>query len=80
MIDQGWLIVFGVLLVVGLFNLGLALSVLRNRGRTEGFLRGSLSDMLNPWKQEDADLDELHNRVSALRVTELEHREDPDDR
>jgi hypothetical protein len=70
MLDRGWLIICGVLLIVGLFNLGLALSVLRNRGRREAYLRGSLSDLLNPWKQEDEDLDQLHQRVMKLQAHE----------
>jgi hypothetical protein len=70
MLDRGWLIICGVLLIVGLFSLGLALSVLRNRGRREAYLRGSLSDLLNPWKQEDEDLDQLHQRVMKLQAHE----------
>jgi hypothetical protein len=79
MIDRGWLIVFGVLLVVGLFNLGLALSVLRNRNRRMGFLDGSLSDLLNPWKQENADLNELHTRVRSLQALNPEDSGKSDD-
>jgi hypothetical protein len=73
MLDRGWLIICGVLLVIGLFNLGLALSVLRNRGRREAYLRGSLSDMLNPWEQEDEDLKQLHQRVMKLQADERDH-------
>ena len=79
MIDRGWVIVFGVLLVVGLFNLGLALSVLRNRNRRKGFLNGSLSDLLNPWKQENADLNELRTRVRSLQASNPEESGKSDD-
>jgi hypothetical protein len=72
MIDRGWVIVLGVLLAVGLFNLGLALSVLRNRGRRRGILNGSLSDILNPWKQEKDDINELHTRVRSLQASNSE--------
>jgi hypothetical protein len=76
--DRGWLIVCGVLLVVGLFNLGLVLSVLRNRGRREPYLQGSLSDLLNPWKKEDEALDQLHRQVKKLednQRTELDEKQ-----
>jgi len=66
MLDKGWWIVCGVLLVVGLFNLGLALSVLRNRGRKKPYLDGSISDLLFPWKQEDDTLAKLHQQVKNL--------------
>ena len=79
MIDRGWTIVCGVLLVVGLFNLGLILSVLRNRGRQTPFLRGSLSEMLNPWKQEDNDLALLHDEVSRLVETRENGQEKTED-
>jgi hypothetical protein len=65
-IDSGWLIILGVLFFVGLFNIGLMLNVLRNRGRQEPFLRGSLADLLNPWKKEDEALDQLHREVEKL--------------
>jgi hypothetical protein len=79
MLDRGWLIICGVLLVIGLFNLGLALSVLRNRGRREAYIRGSLSDLLNPWKEEDEDLDQLHQRVMKLQSHERDQIiENPD--
>ena len=79
MIARGWVIVFGVLLVVGLFNLGLALSVLRNRNRRKGFLNGSLSDLLNPRKQENADLNELRTRVRSLQASNPEESGKSDD-
>lgn len=65
-IDQGWLIIFGVLLFVGLLNFGLMLSALRNRDRSEPYLRRSLSDYLNPWKKENEALDQLHREVEKL--------------
>jgi hypothetical protein len=37
MVDQGWLIIFGVLFFVGLLNIGLMLSALRNRDRSEPY-------------------------------------------
>lgn len=69
--DRGWWIICGVLFVIGFFNLGLALSVLRSRGRQEGFFSGSLSDMLNPWKEEDKALQTLHESVQALTKSEV---------
>jgi uncharacterized protein YlxW (UPF0749 family) len=66
MVDRGWLIIFGVLLFVGLLNIGLMLSALRNRDRSEPYLRGSLSDLLDPWKKENEALDQLHREVEKL--------------
>lgn len=66
MLDQGWLIVCGVLTIVGLFNLGLFLTVLRSRGRREPYLQGSISDLLNPWGKENEALDQLHQEVEKL--------------
>ncbi len=77
--DRGWLIICGVLIVVGLFNLGLALSVLRNRGRREGYFAGSLSDMFNPWKEEDEALQTLHETVQTLVKSETNTTEEPSD-
>jgi hypothetical protein len=68
MLNEGWWIVCGVLLVVGIFNLGLALSVLRNRGRKKPYLEGSISELLFPWKQEDKALEELHQQVKDLDI------------
>jgi uncharacterized protein YlxW (UPF0749 family) len=66
MVDQGWLIIFGVLFFVGLLNIGLMLSALRNRDRSEPYLRGSLSELLDPWKKENEALDQLHREVEKL--------------
>lgn len=69
MLDNGGLIVCGVLFFVAVFNLGLMLSVLRNRGRQQPFLHGSLSDLLNPWKKEDESLEKLSQQVRDLGET-----------
>ena len=70
MLDNGWLIVCGVLFFVGIFNLGLMLSVLRNRGRQQPLLSGSLSDLLNPWKKDDESLEKLSQQVKDLGATQ----------
>jgi uncharacterized protein YlxW (UPF0749 family) len=70
MLDNGWLIVCGVLFFVVVFNLGLMLNVLRNRGRQQPFLPGSLSDLLNPWKKEDESLEKLSQQVRDLGETQ----------
>jgi hypothetical protein len=65
--DDGWLIVFGVLAFVLLLNLGLILTALRHRGTNPNpMIRKSLADMLNPWKEEDQALDDLHKKVESL--------------
>ncbi len=66
MLEQGWLIVCGVLFFVGLFNLGLFLTALRSRGRRDPFLSGSIAELINPWKKEDESLDQLHRQVGKL--------------
>ena len=70
MLDKGWLIVCGVLVVVGTLNLGLMLSVLRNRGRQQPYFPGSLSDLLNPWKQEEESLEKLSQQVKDLAAAQ----------
>ncbi len=76
MVDRGWAIVCGVLLIVGLFNLGLVLSVLRSRDRRRPFLSGSLSEMLNPWQKEEDALDRLHEEVTRLSLDQHQEIDD----
>jgi hypothetical protein len=65
--NSGILIVLGVVALVILFNVGIALSFLRGRGKGQIFLfRNSLQKLANPWKDEDEALTELRKRVSHL--------------
>jgi hypothetical protein len=65
--NSGILIVLGVVALVILFNVGLALSFLRNRGKGQIFLfRDTLRKLVNPWKDEDEALSELRKRVAHL--------------
>ena len=65
--DNGLLIVIGVVALVVLFNIGLALSFLRNRGKGQMILfRDTLKEMVNPWKDEDEALSELREKVADL--------------
>jgi hypothetical protein len=69
--NSGLLIVIGVIALVILFNIGLALSFLRNRGKGQIVLfRDTLRDMLNPWKDEDEALSELREKVANLESDE----------
>jgi hypothetical protein len=74
--DNGWGIVCGVLLVVGLFNFGLMRSMLRNQGKRAGFLPGSISELLFPWQKEDQALEKLHQQVKDLDVTQEDQQPD----
>jgi hypothetical protein len=75
--NNGLLIVIGVIALVILFNIGLALSFLRNRGRGQIVLfRDTLRDMLNPWKDEDEALSELREKVANLETDEHHKRLD----
>lgn len=69
--NNGLLIVIGVIALVILFNIGLALSFLRNRGKGQIILfRDALRDMANPWKDEDEALSELREKVANLESDE----------
>jgi hypothetical protein len=66
--DDGWWIVFGVLAFVLLLNAGLVLTALRYRKSSPRPIFGeSIRDLLNPWKDEDQALDELHEEVDKLK-------------
>lgn len=69
--DSGLLIVIGVVALVVLFNIGLALSFLRNRGTRQIIMfQDTLKKMANPWKEEDEALSELREKVSSLESDE----------
>ncbi len=69
--DNGLLIVIGILALVVLFNVGLALSFLRNRGTKQLFqFQDTLKKMANPWKEEDEALSELREKVANLETDE----------
>lgn len=69
--NNGLLIVIGVIALVVLFNIGLALSFLRNRGSGQILLfRDTLKKMANPWKDEDETLSELREKVANLESDE----------
>ncbi len=73
-INNGLLIVIAVVALVILFNIGLALSFLRNRGKGQIVLfRDAIQKMINPWKDEDEALSELREKVANLESDE--HRE-----
>ncbi len=67
MMDDGWLIVCGVLALVVMINVGLALSALRgqNRGQAAALDR-SVRYLRDPWADETRSLSELHQRVAEL--------------
>ena len=63
----GWVIVVVVLVFVLLFNIGLASSALRQQPRKGGLFRGkTLSEMMNPWHEEDQSLAKLRREVEEL--------------
>ena len=69
--NNGLLIVIGVVALVVLFNVGLALSFLRNRGKGQIILfRDTLKKMANPWKDEEEALSELREKVANLESDE----------
>lgn len=66
--DEGWLIVVGVLAFVILLNAGIILSAIRYREANPRPLFGEgVGDFLNPWRKENQDLEELHDKVDALK-------------
>ena len=66
--DKGWTIVCGVLTLVLLINAGLLVSALRYRKLdSKPFIQFKFSDLLNPWKDEDQALEDLHEEVEALK-------------
>mgnify|MGYP001119410674 CR=1 FL=1 len=66
--DEGWWIVLGVLAFALILNLGMVLSALRYRNSNPKPIFGeSIGDLLNPWKDEDQALEELHKKVDALK-------------
>ena len=69
--ENGWLIVGGILALVVIVNVGLALSALRgrDRGQATAFDR-SLRYIRNPWADEDKSLSELRQRVSDLEESD----------
>jgi len=69
--NNGLLIAIGVITLVVLFNIGLALSFLRNRGKGQIILfQETLKKMVNPWKDEDEALSELREKVANLESDE----------
>ena len=75
--NSGLLVVIGVIALVILFNVGIALSFLRNRGKGQIILfRDSLQKLVNPWKEEDESLSELRKRVAHLASNEQDERQD----
>ncbi|HEY43216.1 MAG TPA: hypothetical protein G4O11_04460 [Anaerolineae bacterium] len=75
--NGGLLVVIGVITLVILFNVGIALSFLRTRGKGQIFLfRDSLQKLVNPWKEEDEALSELRKRVAHLESNEHDERQD----
>jgi hypothetical protein len=66
-VSDGWWVVIAVTAIVLLSNLGLMISALRRRnsGSAPPF-KGSIGDMLNPWKAEDESLENLRKGVEAL--------------
>ncbi|HEY45256.1 MAG: hypothetical protein AMJ88_04370 [Anaerolineae bacterium SM23_ 63] len=65
--NNGLLIVIAIVALVILFNIGLALSFLRNRGKGQIFIfQDTLKKMANPWKDEDEALSELREKVANL--------------
>jgi Mn-containing catalase len=69
--DNGLLIVIGVVALVVLFNIGLALSFLRNRSTRQIIMfQDTLKKITNPWKEEDEALSELRDMVSNLETDE----------
>lgn len=71
-IEDGWVIVCGALIVVALFNIGLALPFLRGRGK---IILSSLRDIRSPWRAEEEAMSELHERVRKFQ--EHERGEEP---
>ncbi len=69
--ENGWLIVGGILALVVIVNIGLALSALRGRerGKATVFDR-SLRYIRNPWAEENKALSELRQRVSDLEESD----------
>ena len=67
----GWVIVAVVLILVVLFNIGIASSALRRKPRKDGLFRGkTFSEMINPWNEEDQALAKLRRDVEALEREE----------
>lgn len=66
--NNGWLIVIAILALVILSNIGIALSFIRRmKSKQKGIFHEPIVDMLNPWKKEDEALEELRQRVEALK-------------
>jgi hypothetical protein len=65
--NNGLWIVCGVLVFVILLNLGLVISAIRYRkSNPQPLLGKSISELLNPWKEEDEALNDLHRQVESL--------------
>ncbi len=71
--DKGWMIVCGVLTLVVLFNVGIALAFIRQRG---GFTQDALRSLRNPWHKEDDAIAQLRKRVQDLTSSEEPPNED----
>ncbi|MGD2058557.1 MAG: hypothetical protein PVF85_08830 [Anaerolineales bacterium] len=65
--SDGWWVVIVVTAFVVFANVGLMITALRSRNsRPDPPFRGSIADMLNPWKAEDESLESLREGVEAL--------------
>jgi cytochrome b561 len=68
---EGWTVIAIVLILVVLFNLGLAVSFLRGRGKDQSLLfRDTIQRTLNPWQEEDEAIAKLHEQVKSLGLEE----------
>lgn len=66
--DDGWLIVCGVLAFVILLNAGLIASAIRHqRSNPKPIFGKGFTELLNPWRDEDQALEDLHEEVQALK-------------
>jgi hypothetical protein len=64
---NGWFIVLAILGFVILINVSLAVGFIRRmKSKPKPLFRESLREMVNPWKEEDAALEELRVQVDAL--------------
>ena len=66
--DDGWLIICGVLAFVILLNAGLIASAIRyQRSNPKPIFGKGLTELLNPWKDEEKALEDLHEEVQSLK-------------
>jgi hypothetical protein len=77
-VENGWLIVCGVVTVVILINVGLALSALRaaKSGQADTIDR-AVRYIRDPWASEDRALSELRRSVASLEENRDQSVEDP---